>query len=235
MTDKARLIVSLDVFSFDEMLCIVEATRNEVTIYKIGHQLFTAEGPRVIKYLKDLGKQVFLDLKLHEISNSVASAVRAAGRHGVDIITVHASGGVTMMQAAVDAATEFGAMKILALTVVTGLSDADLKAIGFSGNCEQQALKLAKLAEQAGCHGIVASAIETPKLRQALDIKMLIVTPGVRPQGVATDDQVRVATPESAIRAGASYVVVGRPIVQAENPAEVARAINQKIAKALVD
>ncbi|MCJ8298765.1 MAG: orotidine-5'-phosphate decarboxylase, partial [Pseudomonadales bacterium] len=150
MRSNESLIVALDVFSFDEMVSIVQSTQTEVRIYKVGHQLLTAEGPRVIQYLKDLGKEVFLDLKLHEISNSVVSAIRSAGRHGVDMVTVHSSGGLSMMQAAVDAASEFGDMKILALTVVTGLSDKDIHEIGFNNSCEEQVIRLAKLAERAG-------------------------------------------------------------------------------------
>ena len=223
------LIVALDVSSFDEMKFVVDSTHTEVTTYKVGLQLLTAEGPGVIEYLKRLGKTVFLDLKLHEISNSVASAVKVAGRHGVDMLTVHASGGQKMMRAAVEAASEFENMKILALTVVTGLSDEDLAEIGFNRSSQEQVMRLAQLAEHSGCHGVIASPQETELLRSMLAKHMLIVTPGIRPEGTENQDQHRIGTPARAIANGASYIVVGRPIAQSENPESSARDINRQI------
>ncbi|XOV87370.1 MAG: orotidine-5'-phosphate decarboxylase [Pseudomonadota bacterium] len=213
-----RLIVALDVPSFSEMNAIVEALGSRVNHYKIGHQLFTAEGPRTIARLKELGKQVFLDLKLHEIPNSVSSAVISAGRHGVDMLTLHASGGSDMMTAAVEASSRFAGMKIIALTVVTGLSDADLATIGVSDGCEAQVARLGKLAQSCGCHGLVSSPREVTMLRKLLGSSILLVTPGVRPSGAEHNDQARVDTPSGALRAGASYIVVGRPVVAAEQP-----------------
>ena len=231
-SNREMLIVALDVFTFDEMKSIVESTKAEVTTYKIGLQLLTSEGPEVIRYLKSLGKTVFLDLKLHEISNSVASAIKSAGKHSVDMITVHASGGAKMMAAAVEAASAFPNMKVLALTVVTGLSDQDLNEIGYNRSSEEQVLRLAKLAERSGCHGVIASPQETEALRSALATYMLIVTPGIRPEGSEVQDQRRIGTPAHAIASGASYIIVGRPVIQAENPEASARDINNQIHRA---
>ncbi len=223
------LIVALDVFTFEEMKSIVESTKAEVTTYKVGLQLLTSEGPEVIRYLKDLGKTVFLDLKLHEISNSASSAIRSAGKHGVDMVTVHASGGQKMMEAAAEAASEFPNMKVIALTVVTGLNDQDLFDIGFSRSCQEQVVRLARLAERSGCHGVIASPQETKALRALLAEHMLIITPGIRPEGKSVQDQHRVGTPAHAITSGASHIVVGRPIAQAEDPEDAAREINAQI------
>jgi len=223
------LIIALDVFTLDEMKAIVESTSEEVTTYKIGLQLLTSEGPEAIRYLKSLGKTVFLDLKLHEISNSVSSAIKSAGKHGVDMVTVHASGGQKMMESAVEAASEFPNMKVLALTVVSGLNDQDLLDIGFNRPSQDQVVRLAQLAERSGCHGVIASPQETKGLRSLLAEHMLIITPGIRSEGEEIQDQHRVGTPAHAITSGASYIIVGRPIVQAENPEKSAREINEQI------
>lgn len=221
----SRLIVALDVSSFEEMKVIVETIGENVGIYKIGHQLFTAQGPKALVYLKEQKKAVFLDAKLHEIPNSVAAAVKEAAIHGVKMITVHASGGKKMMQAAVEAAKPFPDLHILALTVVTGLSDQDLREIGFTLSHEALVVHLAKLAKESGCHGVIASPKEVQLIREQLGNDLLVVTPGVRPADAAQDDQYRIATPKQAIQNGASYIVVGRPIVKANNPAEAAKAI----------
>lgn len=228
----SRLIIALDVDSFSEMKAIVESTKSEVSIYKIGLQLFTSEGPSTIKYLKEMGKGVFLDLKLHEISNSVASAIHSAGTHGVDMVTVHASGGQQMMKAAVEAASAFPNLKILALTVVTGLDNKALSEIGFELSAEELTIRLASLAASSGCHGVIASSMETEKLRGILGSEMLIVTPGIRPAGSDSNDQQRVGTPTHAMISGASYIVVGRPVVQASDSGLAAREINEEILKA---
>lgn len=227
------LIVALDVFTFSEARKIVESTKNEVTVYKVGMQLLTSEGPHVIQYLNTLGKAVFLDLKLHEIPSSVASAVKAAGMHGVKMITVHASGGKKMMEAAVSAASKFPELNVLALTVVSGLSNEDLTDIGFKHGSEEQVLRLAKMAEECGCHGVIASSQEAALLRSSLNRKMLIVTPGIRPKGCANNDQGRIGTPAYAAMNGASHIIVGRPIVEADNPEVVVRAIKLEFSEAL--
>ncbi|MFY0666338.1 MAG: orotidine-5'-phosphate decarboxylase [Natronospirillum sp.] len=227
------LIVALDVFTFEEAKRIVEATRSEVSIYKVGLQLLTSEGPKVIHYLRDQGKDVFLDLKLHEIPNSVASAVKAAGAHGVSMLTVHASGGKNMMEAAVRAASVFPNLKILALTVVTGLTSDDLKEIGFSLESENLVLRLAKLAESSGCHGVVASSQEAKLIKDNLHSEFLIVTPGIRPNGIEAYDQSRIGTPSFALKNGATHIIVGRPVVQAQDPESAAKAINLELQSAL--
>lgn len=226
------LIVALDVYTLDEAKAIVGATTSQVAIYKIGLQLLTAEGPEIIRYLKSIGKTVFLDLKLHEISNSVASAVTAAGRHDVDMISVHASGGQQMMAAAVEAAASFDGMKVLALTVVTGLNDSDLSAMGVQRNSEEQVITLAVLAQRSGCHGVIASVQEVAHLRRVLADEILILTPAIRPARSECHDQRRAGTPEQAIRDGASHIVVGRPVVYADRPQLVVQEINQQIASA---
>ena len=229
MDSSNKLIVALDVDSFADMQRIVQAIGPDVSTYKIGHQLFTAEGPQTIAYLKDLGKAVFLDLKLHEIPNSVAQAVQAAGQHGVSMLTVHASGGAKMMQAAVQAASHFPELKILALTVVTGLSDHDLATIGFAYKSADLGLHLATLAKTSGCHGVIASPQEVGRIRRRLGDECLIVTPGVRLTELDGDDQARTGTPRQALLAGASHVIVGRPVIQADNPALAVRRILETI------
>ena len=226
------LIVALDVFTFEEMKSIVDSTKAEVTTYKVGLQLLTSEGPEVILYLKNLGKTVFLDLKLHEISNSVSAAIKSAGKHGVDMVTVHASGGQRMMEAAAKAAAEFPNMKVLALTVVTGLNDQDLLDIGFSRSCQAQVARLALLAQRSGCHGVIASSQEIQTLRSLLSYHMLIITPGIRLESEENQDQSRVGTPAHAITSGASYIIIGRPIVKSVNPEKAAREINDQIRQA---
>ena len=226
------LIVALDVFTFEEMKSIVDSTKAEVTTYKVGLQLLTSEGPEVILYLKNLGKTVFLDLKLHEISNSVSAAIKSAGKHGVDMVTVHASGGQRMMEAAAKAAAEFPNMKVLALTVVTGLNDQDLLDIGFSRSCQDQVARLALLAQRSGCHGVIASSQEIQTLRSLLSDHMLIITPGIRLESEENQDQSRVGTPAHAITSGASYIIIGRPIVKSVNPEKAAREINDQIRQA---
>lgn len=185
--------------------------------YKVGLQLLIEEGPGVVRTLVAMGKQVFLDLKVHEVPNSVAGAVTAAGKLGATMVTVHASGGAAVLKAAVRAAAPYPELKVLALTVITSLSDADLPAIGLPASVRQQVERLAGLAASCGCHGVVASALEAEYLSQTLPRDMLIVTPGIQLEGVA-NDQVRVATPAMARENGATHIVIGRAITQAESP-----------------
>lgn len=186
--------------------------------YKVGLQLLTGAGPAVVRELVGRGKSVFLDLKLHEIPQSVAGAVRAAGKLGVAMVTVHASAGSAVMRAATAAAAEHPALKVLALTVITSLTDDELPEIGLAPSVRLQVERLAKLAAACGCHGIVASALEASDLRTLLPRDTLIVTPGIQLAGASANDQARVATPEFAFRAGATHVVVGRAITHASDP-----------------
>jgi orotidine-5'-phosphate decarboxylase len=223
---RERLIVALDVPTSAAATKIVAAVGNSVFTYKVGMQLFTAEGPQAVSALTANGHGVFLDLKYHDIPNTVAAAVRAAAGLGVSMLTIHASGGTKMLRAAVEAGAQTAPfMKILAVTVLTSMDDTDLTRVGVRGRTLDQVLRLAALATDAGCHGLVASAHEASGLRRELGNNFLIVTPGVRPTGVDVGDQARVATPSEAIAAGATHIVVGRPITGAEDPAAAARAI----------
>ena len=220
-----RVIIALDVATAHEARALVLALGDDCTFYKIGLQLFTSEGPVFVRELVAAGKKVFLDLKLHEIPNSVAGAVQSAGALGVSMVTVHASAGSAALRAAVDAARGFPNLQIIAITVVTSLGDADLQEIGIAASAQDQVMRLAVLAEKAGCHGVVASPQEAAVLRAILQTRTAIVTPGIRLEGDALNDQARVATPGSAARAGASHLVVGRPVSQAASP----RAVVQRI------
>ncbi len=195
-------------------------------------QLYTAQGPSVVRDLVGSGKSVFLDLKYHDIPNTVASAVREAAQLGVCMLTVHAAGGAKMLSAAVESASSNPNLMILAVTVLTSLGDNDLEQIGMRGKAEENVLRMAELAASSGCQGIVASAREAPILRSRLGSSVAIVTPGVRPAGAAIGDQARIATPADAIRAGADYIVVGRPITHAADPAQAAGQILGEITQA---
>jgi len=223
---RERLIVALDVSSAAAAQKIVAAVGDSAFAYKVGKQLFTAEGPQIVRNLVASGRQVFLDLKYHDIPSTVASAVREAAKLHVSMLTVHASGGGRMLRAAVDAARNMNpSLMVLAVTVLTSLDDSDLEKMGVRGKVVDQVLRLSALAIADGCHGVVASAQEATELRNELDGEFLIVTPGVRPAGMGRGDQVRVVTPAEAIAAGATHIVVGRPITQAADPAAEARAI----------
>ncbi len=228
-----RLIVALDVSSAAAAQRIVAALGDSAQIYKVGMQLYTAEGPQVVRDLVNSGHQVFLDLKYHDIPNTVASAIREAARLGVSMLTVHALGGEKMLRAAAEAARSAAdvhdQLQILAVTVLTSMDDADLHQTGVSANLLDQVLRLASTALDAGCAGVVSSAREVKALRAKLGRNFLIITPGVRPAGTDHADQARVVTPAEAIQAGATHIVVGRPITAAENPAAAARAIQQEI------
>jgi orotidine-5'-phosphate decarboxylase len=222
---RERLIVALDVSSASAAQKIVTALGESVHTYKVGMQLYTAEGPQVVRDLVASGRKVFLDLKYHDIPNTVGAAVRDATALKVSMLTVHASGGGKMLRAAVDAARSDPRLAVLAVTVLTSLDDYDLEKMGVRGRAVDQAMRLAALALANGCHGVVASALEAAELRGELGNNFAIVTPGVRPAGTGHGDQVRVVTPTEAMAAGATYIVVGRPITEAADPAAEARAI----------
>ena len=227
------LIVALDVPNAEKARELVVQLGETVSFYKVGKELFTAVGPALVRDLVAGGKKVFLDLKFHDIPNTVAGAVRSAASLGVSLLTVHASGGSKMLQAAAQAAAQSGAKPtVLAVTVLTSLASGDLEEVGVGGGVEAQVLRLASLAIKAGCGGIVASAQEAAALRQALGSKFTLVTPGIRPAGAIAADQARVVTPEDAIRAGANFLVVGRPITAADDPRRAAQAITGQIERA---
>ena len=230
MPARDRLIVALDVPSAAQARQIVQELSDTTTTYKVGKQLFVAEGPQLVRELVSSGHKVFLDLKFHDIPNTVAEAVRSAAELGVSMLTVHASGGSKMLQAAAQAAAQASAKPlVLAVTVLTSLSHADLQETGVAGNVLSQVLRLGALARAAGCGGLVASAQEARELRRELGDGFAIVTPGVRPAGTDVGDQARVVTPRDAIAAGASHLVVGRPITQAKDPAKAAHDILAEI------
>jgi len=226
-SSRDRLIVALDVSSAAQAQKIVFSLGDAVSFYKVGMQLYTAEGPSVVRDLVGSGRRVFLDLKYHDIPNTVASAVKEAGKLGVSLLTVHASGGTKMLRAATEAANP--ALQIVAVTVLTSMDEEDLNLVGVPGRVEHQVARLASLALKAGCHGVVSSAREAKTLRASLGNDFLVITPGVRPAGAAHGDQARVVTPAEAIAAGASHIVVGRPITAAPSPALEAEKILQEI------
>jgi orotidine-5'-phosphate decarboxylase len=227
---RQRLIVALDVSSAAAAQKIVAAVGDSAFCYKVGMQLYTGEGPQVVRDLVASGRKVFLDLKYHDIPTTVAAAVREAAQLRVSMLTVHASGGGKMLAAAAEAAASVNrSLTVLAVTVLTSLDDRDLDTLGIHGRVRDQALRLAALALHSGCQGIVASAREAPDLRSELGSDFIIVTPGVRPPGADAGDQARVVTPAAAIAAGASHIVVGRPITGAVDPGGEARAILAQI------
>lgn len=227
---RQRLIVALDVCSAAAAQRIVAAVGDSASIYKVGMQLYTAEGPQVVRDLVAAGRRVFLDLKYHDIPNTVAAAVKEAAALKVSMLTVHASGGAKMLRAAADSARSSNAdLMVLAVTVLTSMAGNDLEEIGLPTDMVAQVLRLARLALESGCQGIVSSAREVPDLRRQLGGGFAIVTPGVRPAGASHGDQARVMTPAQAISAGATHVVVGRPITAAADPAAAVKAIMEEI------
>jgi orotidine-5'-phosphate decarboxylase len=240
MSARDKLIVALDVPSAEAGLRLTERLRGHAGMFKVGLENFTAEGPVLPRFLVAIGEKVFLDLKLHDIPNTVRAAARQAAQLGVSVFNVHASGGRKMMAAALAGAQEGSAGRpdgsrplVLAVTVLTSLTGEDLAELGISGSTEEAVVRLALLARQAGLDGVVASPREVTALRRALGPGFVIVTPGIRPATAAADDQARIATPGSAIRAGADYLVVGRPITEAPDPAAAADAIVAEMEKAL--
>jgi orotidine-5'-phosphate decarboxylase len=222
---RDRIIIALDVQTKEEAIALVSKLKDART-FKVGLELFTAEGPALFKKLKALRKDVFLDLKLHDIPNTVAGAVRSAFRHGVQMMTIHTSGGREMMAKAVEAARqtaqELGRPKpiLLGVTVLTSLKGAELEEIGMGPNVSDQVLRLAALAEAAGMDGVVCSPQEVEVLRKEFGRELVIVTPGIRPLWAAAQDQKRIMTPAEAVEKGADYLVIGRPITGAASPDE---------------
>jgi len=229
ISPRERLIVALDVSSSAEAQRIVVALGSSVQVYKVGMQLYTAEGPRVVRDLVASGRDVFLDLKYHDIPNTVAAAVREAAELGVRMLTVHAAGGTAMLKAATESARTTS-LQVLAVTVLTSMDEPGLHETGVRGKVVDQVLHLASIAINAGCAGVVSSARELSALRQKFGSDFVAVTPGVRPAGSAHGDQARVMTPSQAIAAGATHIVVGRPITAAANPVGEVESILGEIA-----
>ncbi len=230
MNPRHRLIVALDVSTAAAARKIVAAVGDSAHAYQVGMQLYTAEGPSIVRELVSSGHRVFLDLKYHDIPTTVGAAVQEAAQLGVSMLTVHASGGGKMLRAAVKAAQAADHdLMVLAVTVLTSLDDVELGKIGMREGVLDQVLRLADLALSNGCQGVVASAREAAALREKFGSDFAIVTPGVRPAGSGHDDQARVVTPAEAIAAGVSHIVVGRPIAEASDPSAEARAILAQI------
>jgi len=235
MKSDPRLIAALDFPTAETAKQAVEEIGDAVVFYKVGMELYYAAGNEMIRFLKEHGKKVFLDLKLQDIPNTVASALKVETRLGVDMINVHAVGGRKMMEAAVKAvhekAEELGieAPKLLAVTILTSMDDAQFEDLNYKNTIPEQVLALAKLAKEAGLDGVVASPQEAAEIRKACGPGFLIVTPGVRPAGSALDDQSRVTTPAQAFANGSSHIVVGRPIMKAVDRQMAATAIVEEI------
>lgn len=208
--------------------------RGVAGLFKIGKQLFTAEGPQAVRKLAGLGADIFLDLKFHDIPNTVAGAVEAAaGLPRVRMLTLHTTGGLAMMRAAREAvAGKKNPPALLGVTLLTSLDAAALRQVGIEGSIPSRVVALARLAKEAGLDGVVSSAQEAQAIRRACGPKFLIVVPGMRPSNADAQDQSRIATPAAAIHAGADYLVIGRPITAAKNPRAAALAINEEIAPA---
>jgi orotidine-5'-phosphate decarboxylase len=225
-----RLIVALDFPDSKTALSLVDRLEGVCHWFKVGLELYLAEGNALVSELRRRGYSVFLDLKLHDIPNTVASAVRSAARAGAQMLTVHASGGPSMLRAAVEAAGQTpGAPTLLAVTVLTSLDQAELAATGIASTTGEQVERLARLAVDAGIPGLVASAEELARLRERLGPEPLLVIPGIRLPTDAIGDQKRIATPGGAVAAGASYLVVGRPITRAVSPYAAAQTFLDEI------
>jgi orotidine-5'-phosphate decarboxylase len=223
-----KIIVALDYADEKNARQLVEKLDPALCRLKVGKELFTAAGPQFVEKLAKSNFGVFLDLKFHDIPNTVAKACSAASNLGVWMLNVHASGGLEMMQAAKQAVDANAHNPLLiAVTVLTSMNQAALTQIGITGDVQDHVIKLAKLTQQAGLDGVVCSAVETPALRKVLGQDFCLVTPGIRPASASLDDQKRVATPSEALTMGSSYLVIGRPITQAEDPLSALQAIHQ--------
>ncbi|MDP3790486.1 MAG: orotidine-5'-phosphate decarboxylase [Candidatus Omnitrophota bacterium] len=235
MNANERLIVALDVDTSQKALGLVEKLKKDIKTFKIGSELFTSCGPGIVEEVRKKGCGVFLDLKFHDIPNTVEKSAIAATRLGAFIFNVHALGGSEMMKRAGAAVAQeakklnINKPKVIAITVLTSMDENSLKKIGIDDNMETQVLKLAKLAEGSGLDGVVASPAEVKLIRKNLGKDFLIVTPGVRPSWAAKGDQKRVATPKEAIDNGADFIVVGRPIIEAADPVEAAKRVLEEI------
>ena len=235
MKRRAEIIVALDTASGGRGLDLVRALRGQISMFKVGLELYTAAGPSIVREIKGLGAEVFLDLKFHDIPNTVARASAEAARLGVAMLDLHLSGGAAMVRRAVDEVeatctlNQIRRPALLGITVLTSLGDESLPALGIPRTAQEQVMALAAIGQEAGLDGVVASPRELGALRSRLGPDFVLVTPGIRPEGAPADDQVRTLTPREAVEAGADYLVIGRPITGADNPAVAARDILRSI------
>ncbi len=220
MQPHDRLVVALDLSARDEILRLVDALQGTVGVFKIGLQAFIANGPGIVRDVVARGERVFLDLKIHDSPNTAKHAVAEAAALGASIATVHTAGGESMLRACAH-----DSLLVLGVTILTSLSEADLLQIGFGGSAVDNAVRLARLAQTSGLRGVVASPLEIGPIRDACGKDFVILTPGIRPKGSDAGDQQRVMTPGEAVRAGADYIVVGRPITSAADPRSAARRV----------
>lgn len=230
-----RLIVALDVHSLADMKSLVASIGDSVSYYKVGMELFYSVGAKAVEYLKSEGKKVFLDLKLHDIPNTVGEGLCSLMALGADMLNIHSSGGPSMMEKSVDKLRETAMKqgvtcpKVIAVTVLTSIGEQDWQAMGMNCSIGEQVARLAKLSKEAGLDGVVASPHEASMIRQVCGTDFIVVTPGIRPAESGKDDQSRIASPAEAIRNGASHIVVGRPIRAAKDPKMAAEAIVAEI------
>lgn len=227
---EPRIIVALDYDNSNSALALADQLNPNQCRLKVGKELFVAAGPQLVKSLSDRGFDVFLDLKFHDIPNTVAKAVSAAADLGVWMTNVHASGGTRMMTAAREAVENHGGdMLLIAVTVLTSMDDSDLQQVGVNSVAKDQVLALATLTKHAGLDGVVCSAQEATHLKQQLGQDFKLITPGIRLTDSASDDQRRIVSPAQAIEQGSDYLVIGRPITQAENPMQMLQKINSSL------
>jgi orotidine-5'-phosphate decarboxylase len=219
-----RLVVAADLSSRDEILRLADALHGAVGVIKIGLQAFIANGPSIVREVVERGERVFLDLKIHDIPNTARHAVAEAASLGATMTTVHAAGGGSMLRACAN-----GQVIVLGVTILTSLSDVDLLEIGMGGSAMENAVRLARLAQSSGLRGVVASPLEISPIREACGAGFVILTPGIRPAGSDAGDQARTMTPGEAMRAGADYVVVGRPITRAADPRSAALRVVEEM------
>jgi len=230
MTDEKtadKIIVALDVPTMREALELVEKLRDQISFFKIGLQLYTAEGPEIVRAVSSTGSKVWLDLKLHDIPNTVGRTVESANRLGVRMFTIHLSGGSEMIRAATSARANN--MLLLGVTILTSSTEKTLQEVGIQDNVDNQVLRLARLGVEAGIGGVVAGSHEIKTLRREFGNKIKLVVPGIRPSWAVAGDQKRIMTPGEALEAGADYLVIGRPIIAHPNPREAAEKILDEI------
>lgn len=230
MSNQSKVVVALDFDNESSALAFVDSISVDSCRLKVGKEMFTYFGPDFVKKLVDKGFDVFLDLKFHDIPNTVAKAVTAAAELGVWMVNVHATGGEKMMKAAHEALVHYGdkAPLLIAVTVLTSMEQSELPLIGVNAPLDEHVVKLATLAKASGLDGVVCSAQEATQLKEKLGQDFILVTPGIRPAGSAVGDQKRIMTPTKAVEAGSDYLVIGRPITQSDNPQGVLAAINSE-------